>query len=169
MQPFKSSPTPENTRAIPGAVFNFLVRGEQTGESFSLIQIDVQRGAEPPAHVHQREDESYYVLSGSIQYYVSDQEILANAGDYVYLPKGVTHQFQILSDRARLLMWISPAGLDEWFWENSTPAPDMKALPVPQGPPPQETIDHFVRTLGEYGVMMQPTLAFLHYPEARER
>ncbi len=162
MQPFKSNPTPENTRAIPGAVFHFLVRGTQTGGSHSLIQIEVQRGAEPPAHVHQREDESYYVLAGSIHYYVGEQEFVANAGDYVYLPKGVTHQFSVLSESARLLMWIAPAGLDEWFWENSTPAPDGKPLPVPQGPPPQEAVDHFVRTLGEYGVSMQPALAFLH-------
>jgi quercetin dioxygenase-like cupin family protein len=73
MQPFKSTPAPENTRAIPGAVFHFLVRGEQTGGSFSLIQIEVQRGAEPPAHVHQREDESYYVLAGSVRYYAGGQ------------------------------------------------------------------------------------------------
>ncbi len=79
MQPFKSNPTPENTRAIPGAVFNFLVRGEQTGESFSLIQIEVQKGAEPPAHVHQHEDESYYVQSGSIRYLVGEEEIVASA------------------------------------------------------------------------------------------
>jgi quercetin dioxygenase-like cupin family protein len=162
MQPFKSSPAAENTRAIPGAVFHFLVRGEQTSGSFSLIQIEVQRGAEPPAHVHQREDESYYVLAGSIRYLVGDQEFIVQTGDYVYLPKGVTHQFQILSESARLLMWISPAGLDQWFWENSAPAPDGKPLPVPQGPPPQEAVDHFVGTLAEYGVIMQPALAFLH-------
>jgi quercetin dioxygenase-like cupin family protein len=162
MQPFKSSPTPENTRAIPGAVFHFLVRGQQTGDSFSLIQIQVQRGAEPPAHVHQREDESYYVLAGSVHYYIGQQEFVANAGDYVYLPKGVTHQFQVLSESARLLMWISPAGLDEWFWENSAPAPEGKPLPVPAGPPPQEAVEHFVGTLAEYGVIMQPALAFLH-------
>jgi hypothetical protein len=33
---------------------------------------------------------------------------------------------------------------------------------VPQGPPPQEAVDHFVSTLAEYGVIMQPALAFLH-------
>ncbi len=162
MQPFKSNPTPGNTRAIPGAVFNFLVRGEQTGGSFALIQIEVKRGSEPPAHVHQREDESYYVLEGSVRYYVGGQEFVVRAGDYIYLHQGVTHQFEILSESARLLMWISPAGLDDWFWENSTPAPDMKPLPVPQGPPPQEAVDHFVSTLAEYGVIMQPSLAFLH-------
>jgi quercetin dioxygenase-like cupin family protein len=162
MQPFKSNPTPENTRAIPGAVFSFLVRGEQTGGSFSLIQIEVKRGAEPPAHLHQREDESYYVLEGRVKYYVGEEEIVVNPGDYIYLPKGLPHQFLILSPSARLLMWVSPAGLDEWFWENSIPAPDMKPLPVPQGPPPAEAVDHFVRTLGEYGVVMQPAMASMH-------
>jgi hypothetical protein len=80
----------------------------------------------------------------------------------MYLPKGVTHQFHVLSESARLLMWISPASLDEWFWQNSAPAPDGKPLPVPQGPPPQEAVNHFVSTLAEYSVIMQPALAFLH-------
>ena len=149
---FKSSPSPENTRAIPGAVFHFLAMGNQTNGNQSLIKITVQRGAEPPAHTHAREDEAYFILAGSITYTIGEDIITANQGEYVYLPKNVPHKFEIVSEKAEVLMWISPAGLDEWFWDNSAPAPDGKALPIQQGPPPSHVIEHFVNTLREYGV-----------------
>lgn len=51
-------------------------------------------------------------------------------------------------------MWMSPAGLEQWFWDNSVPAPDAKPLAVSPGPPPAHVIDHFVNSLREYGVEM---------------
>src|SRR5690349_16948096 len=65
---FKSAPSPENTRAIPGGVFNFLSMGHETDGGHALMRIVVNRGAEPPAHTHSREDESYYILNGSVRY-----------------------------------------------------------------------------------------------------
>jgi quercetin dioxygenase-like cupin family protein len=149
---FKNGPSPENTRAIPGAVFNFLATGSDTNGRHALIKILVERGAEPPAHTHSREDESYFILKGSILYTIGSDQLTVKEGEYVCLPKGVPHSFEILSEQAEVLMWISPAGLDQWFWDNSTPAPDGKSLPVPQGPPPTDVIKHFVTSLQAYGV-----------------
>lgn len=151
---FKSSANPENTRAIPGAVFNFLAMGNETNGNQSLMKIVVERGAEPPAHTHSREDEAYFVISGCIRYMIGEDVLTVNAGEYVYLPKNVPHHFEIVSDRAEVLMWISPAGLDEWFWDNSAPAPDGKPLPLQQGPPPPHVVEHFVSSLRQYGVEM---------------
>lgn len=153
--PFISKPDSENTRAIPGAVFNFLVRGEQTGNSFSLVKIEVQHGNEPPAHTHTKEDEFYYILKGSIKFIVGGAVIIANEGDCVYLPMHTQHAFEVQNEKAEVLMWMSPAGLDQWFWDNSVPAPGMKPLPLQQGPPSAAVIEHFVKSLGEYGVVMQ--------------
>ena len=151
---FKSAPSSENTRAIPGGVFNFLAMGNETEGRHALMRIVVNRGAEPPAHTHSREDESYYILKGSIRYTIGDDVITVHEGEYVYLPKGVPHKFELLTTQAEVLMWISPAGLDQWFWDNSAPAPDGNQLPMPQGPPPAHVIEHFVKSLSEYGVEM---------------
>ena len=151
---FKSSPSPENTRAIPGAVFHFLAMGSETNGNQSLMKITVQRGAEPPAHTHSREDEAYFILAGSITYTIGEDIITANEGEYVYLPKNVPHKFKVVSEKAEVLMLISPAGLDQWFWDNSAPAPDGKALSIQQGPPPSHIIEHFVNSLRDYGVEM---------------
>lgn len=151
---FKSSPSPGNTRAIPGAVFNFLSMGHQTAGRHALLRIVVSHGAEPQAHTHSREDESYYVLKGTVRFTIGEDIITVSGGEYVYLPKDVPHRFEILTEQAELLMWLDPAGLDQWFWDNSAPAPDGKPLPLPQGPPPPHIIEHFVSSLRNYGVDM---------------
>jgi quercetin dioxygenase-like cupin family protein len=151
---YKSAPSAENTRAIPGGVFNFLSLGHETGGRHALMRVVVNRGAEPPAHTHSREDESYFILNGNIRYTVGEDLITVNSGEYVYLPKGIPHKFELISEQAEVLMLINPAGLDQWFWDNSVPAPQGNQLPMPQGPPPQHVIDHFVKSLAEYGVKM---------------
>lgn len=151
---FLSKATPENARAIPGALFHFLASGEQTNNLFSLIYIEVHKGNEPPAHTHQREDESYYILEGTLRFWIGEQIIDAKAGDFIYLPKGIPHKFELQCDCVKELMWITPAGLEKWFWDNSAPAPNMQPLPIMQEPPSPEMITHFVQSLGEYGVEM---------------
>jgi quercetin dioxygenase-like cupin family protein len=151
---FKGASSPENMRAIPGAVFNFLAMGHETNGRHALIKIFVERGAEPPPHTHSREDESYFILKGSIRYTIGDKRLTVNEGEYVYLPKDVPHSFEILSEQAEMLMWLCPAGLDQWFWDNSVPATEGKALPIPQGPPPADVIKRFVTSLQLYGVEM---------------
>lgn len=152
---FLSNGTPENSRAIPGALFHFLANGKQTNNLFSLIYIEVHKGNEPPAHVHQREDESYYILEGSIRFWIGNEIFDAKAGDFIHLPKGIPHKFELQSECVKELMWMTPSGLDQWFWDNSAPAPDMKPMPVATEPPPPEMIANFVTSLSAYGVEMQ--------------
>ena len=151
---FLSTGTKENARVIPGALFHFLAKGEQTGNSFSLIYIEVFKGNEPPAHTHSREDESYYILEGSIRFWVGEEVFDAKAGDFIHLPKGVPHRFQLLSDYVKELMWMTPSGLEKWFWDNSVPTEDLKPLPIMTEPPSSELMAHFVQSLSEYGVEM---------------
>ena len=153
---FISTRDPKNTRAIPGALFHFLATGEQTAGDHSLIEIQVLAGNEPPAHTHEHEDEMYFILEGRMRFEVGERTIDATPGSYVYLPRGVQHSFKVNSDRAHVLMWLTPAGLEQWFWDNSAPVPDMLPMPLPAGPPPPELVQHFVSSLAEYGVHMAP-------------
>jgi quercetin dioxygenase-like cupin family protein len=153
-QTFLSRPTPENSRAIPGALFHFLATGEDTNKQFSLMYIEVHKGNEPPPHTHRNEDESYYIVEGRIKFWIGDKEVEAKAGDFVHLPKNIPHRFELQSDIVKELMWMTPSGLENWFWDNSAPAPDMKPMPLPTTPPPPEMINHFVTSLAEHGVEM---------------
>src|SRR5688572_10228546 len=151
---FLSRANPDNSRAIPGALFHFLATGDQTNNQFSLIYIEVHKGNEPPPHTHRNEDESYYILEGEIRFWIGDEIVDARAGDFIHLPKNIPHRFELQSECVKELMWLTPSGLDKWFWDNSAPAPGMQAMAVMKEPPPAEMIAHFVRSLSEYGVEM---------------
>jgi quercetin dioxygenase-like cupin family protein len=128
---FLSNGTPENSRAIPGALFHFLASGQQTNNLFSLMYIEVHKGNEPPVHVHQNENESYYILEGAIRFWVGNEIIDAKAGDFIHLPKGIPHKFELQSECVKELMLITPSGLEKWFWDNSLPAPDIQGGAAP--------------------------------------
>lgn len=151
---FDTSLTTEYARAIPGAVFHFLATGKDTDGAFALMHMEVERGTEPPLHVHANEDENYFVLEGEIRYFVGDRVIDAKAGDFVHLPKGIPHTFEVLSGSAKELLWLSPAGMEQFFWDRGVPTEDMKPLPIPEGPMPKEAAAQFLAELAEYGVEM---------------
>ena len=153
-KPFLSTANPDNSRAIPGALFHFLATGEQTNNQFSLLFIEVHKGNEPPPHTHKNEDENYYILEGHIKFWVGDDTFDAKAGDFIHLPKNIPHRFELQSEYVKELMWMTPAGLEKWFWDNSAPAANMQPLPRMKEPPPPEMITHFVQSLSEYGVEM---------------
>src|SRR5882672_11743790 len=46
-----------------------------------------------PLHLHQRDDEAWYVLEGTLRVQVGDQEVEARAGSGVFVPKGTPHTY----------------------------------------------------------------------------
>ncbi len=107
---------------------------ETTGGAFEVIEELAAPGVSPLWHVHQREDEYFYLLEGRVTYYIGDQVIAAEPGALVYLPRGIAHTFRIEgTEPARLLEIVSPAGLWEFFTEMGEPA-RQRTLPLMQPP-----------------------------------
>jgi len=91
-------------------------------------------GFSPPLHVHQREDESFYVLEGELTMRCGDRTFEARPGAFVFLPRGVPHTFVVEGDRpARMLTLITPGGGEAFFREAGRPA-ESDGLP-PAAPP----------------------------------
>jgi quercetin dioxygenase-like cupin family protein len=106
---------------MPGGAgtIGILADGEETGGAFALIEAVSRPGSEPPLHVHEREDELFYILEGEARVMVGEAVHNLSAGDMIFLPRGVPHTFRIKSPVARALTWITPAGFEQWFptWE----------------------------------------------------
>jgi mannose-6-phosphate isomerase-like protein (cupin superfamily) len=95
---------------------------ESTGGSLTLIESLLRSG--PPRHVHDHEDESFYVLDGSLTAYCGDDVWEAGPGSFVFLPRGIPHHFTIgRSGSARVLLIVTPGGIESYFQEISA-APD---------------------------------------------
>lgn len=113
-----------------GSLMTFLATGEDTEGQFALIESVTRKGNGPPPHIHHREDETFDVVEGEVTVSVGDRSITATPGTMVFLPRGIPHTFAIESDQARMLVLVTPAGLEGWFKEFSVPAPAI-ALPPP--------------------------------------
>ena len=153
----KRAETLENAYWYGGTLANVLVDGEQTNGRYAQLEMTVQPGTEPPKHTHTREDETFYLLEGSIRFTIGEHVFTAKAGDYVLMPKGIPHSFQVLTETAKAVLTIAPAGFENYFRDPrlSVPAPALTLPPAPQGPPPAEVIQAMVQMLDqEFGVKM---------------
>ena len=116
----------------------YLVEAIDTNGDFSLMESVLVPGNEPPPHVHSREDELYYVLEGEFDVYVGQEAFKVEAGACVFLPKLKPHAFVIRSARLRLLLIITPGGLERGFHSVASPA---RSLELPIGMPTYSTGD----------------------------
>ena len=71
------------------------------GGSMTVVEFVAPRGFGPPLHVHADEDEVMIILDGEIAFRTGDQEIIGRPGATVFLPHGVPHSFQVLTETAR--------------------------------------------------------------------
>jgi len=113
-----------------GSLLTFLATGEDTQGQFALIEIVGRQGNVPPPHIHHREDEIFYLLEGELTVSVGDRIIKATPGTMVFLPRHVQHSFTIDSEQGRMLVLLTPAGLEGWFKDFSVPAPALTLPPV---------------------------------------
>ena len=118
--------------AGPGDRYYFLATGEETNNAFFQFEATVPSGAGPPPHIHRREDETFYIVSGSLEILIGDSTYQAKAGDFVFVPRGTVHRFKNVSDRTAVqLVTFVPAGMERFFREVFPPVTDPKAAPLP--------------------------------------
>lgn len=131
-----------------GALLTFKALGNETEGKFWALEGLADRTMAVPLHVHSREDEFWYVLEGEIRFTIADETRTGGPGAFAYIPKGVPHTFQILTETARWFGVGTPAGLDQWFFETGEPAQSLTLPPPPTSPP---DIEALVSSLRHYG------------------
>ncbi len=58
----------------------------------------------PTPHIHLMHDESFYITNGVLRFTVGNDQWNAEAGDYVVIPPGASHEFENVSDQPVLFM-----------------------------------------------------------------
>ena len=128
-------PTLENSVHYLAHTFSFLVTGQDTDNAYTLIHCFFRKGFTPPPHFHKYEDESFYVLEGIIDFQTGDKKFRAGTGELIVLPKEVPHSFNLVSDTAKALLLITPAGFETVFKEFGSPAQTLDLPPIPDNLP----------------------------------
>lgn len=96
----------------------FLVKAsaDTTGGAFAIIEEVAP--LDTPLHVHENEDELWYVFEGDHMFRIGDDEFHAGPGEIVFGPRGVPHaQRRVVSRSGRLLEFFSPSGFAGFFRE----------------------------------------------------
>jgi quercetin dioxygenase-like cupin family protein len=92
-----------------------------TGGALSVLETRIEAG--PPLHVHDREDECFYVLDGELSIRCGADAFDAPAGSFVFLPRGRPHRFWAKDQSAGLLLITVPGGIEDYFRQINN-APD---------------------------------------------
>jgi mannose-6-phosphate isomerase-like protein (cupin superfamily) len=89
---------------------------DSTGGTLTVFEED--QPVDTPLHVHEHEDELFYVLEGEHVFQVGERQHRAGPGDLVFAPRGVPHsQRRVVPRQGRTLVLTSPGGLEGFFRE----------------------------------------------------
>ena len=92
-----------------------LAEGDDTGGRLTVYEILLPPDSGPPLHVHEHEDEAFYVLEGGLKVRMGDEEHEALAGSFVFQPRGIPHTFRSSGNGARVLLLVVPSGFEGYF------------------------------------------------------
>jgi mannose-6-phosphate isomerase-like protein (cupin superfamily) len=100
---------------------------EETGQRYSVSEWWLSPNTEGPgAHLHEANDEVFYVLDGNPEILIGEEWVSLDRGGFVLIPRGTMHDFRNMTDKeAGLLNFFIPGGFErempaivKWFAKN---------------------------------------------------
>lgn len=124
-------------------------------DAMTFIEADLEGGHAPPLHVHEHEDEVFYVLAGKVRFRCADEEFETGSGDCVFVPRGARHAFRVGADGARTLMVSNSPALARFMR-----AGGISADGVPRPAPAPDDLERVVALAPRYDMtVVGPPLA----------
>jgi quercetin dioxygenase-like cupin family protein len=102
----------------PGDLYRFLVTGAESGSAYFAMEAFVPPGGGPPPHIHRNEDETFYIVEGTMDFLLCDEHVTGGPGDFVNVPRGTVHRFHNGGTTpSRMILTFSPANMEHFFEE----------------------------------------------------
>ena len=111
-----------------------IVSGEDTSGKYSLVEWVVAPETELPsqarpdfgAHLHRQCEETFLIVSGSLEFLIGDVVAVLGENDFVRVQAGVPHGYRNSSgEEVRMLVSFVPGGLEELFVKYRTDQDDI--------------------------------------------
>ena len=96
------------TNEVLGGRYEFKATGADTANEYTLVEVRASKDFAVPMHVHDAENEGFFVVSGSVRLIIDERIVDIGAGEFAFAPSGTAHAFKLASDDAALLLMISP-------------------------------------------------------------
>lgn len=139
---------------VLGAPYVLKATSAETGGRFCCIEQTTPAGSGVPPHTHTREDEAFYVLSGTMTFECAGSEgpLRLGPGSFFFGPRGRQHSFRNeTAEEARMLVFAVPGeGIESMFAEMDAAARDSGSVPPP------ETV---VAIAARHGIVIPPPQA----------
>lgn len=102
--------------AYSGQNMNVKLTAAQSAGEMTVIESIVGPFAGPPLHVHEKENETYYVLEGEFEFVCGDDNVRGGPGTFVFAPRGVPHRYaNVQGTPGRVLFGFTPGGIEAFF------------------------------------------------------
>lgn len=97
-----------------------LVGADQTDGIFAVGEFSgAESGAWTVPHIHQKTEESFYILDGNFVFTVAEEEIEVGPGSFLMVPRGTVHVMHAAAGGGRFLTLWTPGGAEAMFKELS--------------------------------------------------
>ena len=98
-----------------GSTYTTKAGRDATRGAYVLVEEEFW-GEPTPLHRHLESEEAFYVLSGEVAVWLDTSEILATAGSFLLVPRGLPHGLRrVGAEPVRLLTLVSPPGFERFF------------------------------------------------------
>jgi mannose-6-phosphate isomerase-like protein (cupin superfamily) len=117
VKPVLLGPGEGEALSVAGNDIVFKAGAVDTGGAFGFLEYTAAAGFPgPPAHVHRKMVEAFYVLEGELTMRLEDETVTARAGSFVLVPPGTPHTFSNPgSEPVTFLGVFTPAGFEQYF------------------------------------------------------
>jgi quercetin dioxygenase-like cupin family protein len=98
----------------PGERFLIRIPAAATNGSYSVMEIVASPGDSTPVHLHEKEEEHFLIVEGTVRFLYGDKTFDATAGTMVTCNRGIPHAWGNATDAPiRMMVTASPGGCEE--------------------------------------------------------
>ncbi len=105
-----------NIRYGPGGIYRIVTTTAQTGGIHFALDCTEKPGGGPPLHVHETEEEYFFVTEGEFAFSIDGKITKAKAGESAFVPRGKVHCLKNCTNQdARMLALFTPGNVEGYF------------------------------------------------------
>ena len=157
MQPRVVAPHEGESLTLVGDIVTFKLTAADTAERFVLGEGLIAPGNGPPPHLHEREDELFYVLQGRMEIGRGSTRCELGPADVAWAPRNVVHAFRNTGTTPlRTLLIAIPTNFERFYRECGEPFRIGEELPKPT----PQSIQKLLATAPKYGLQIHPEHQF---------
>ncbi|REG81354.1 cupin domain-containing protein [Algoriphagus antarcticus] len=104
-------------KGVNSNILDVKISGKDTdGELAIFEQTSLSQGRGTPLHIHNSQDEIFYIIEGAYYFQVGDVKYDLAVGDSIFLPRKIPHAWTQKSEKGRMTVILQPAGkLEDFF------------------------------------------------------